>query len=935
MLATRRDNIGVVRIVEAWAAQGTPTPRARLAEARAFFNLRLMDRALNRAREVLESDPDQGDALLLQAEVYLERGWPLKARKPLQQLRDNGRDDIDAFWARAQADPVRPEASARDIEREAQPARLLELAEQFLATGSFLRATGILERLRRAEPANPRVKELLWSLAGDFGAGGQSLDALVASLLPSSPVRVLEADLDEPEHTESFDLRSVDLDPETAESTNFPSLFKHAARAAADGGEDPREATQASGLASPEQMVSGSGEGTDPGRQLVDVNLTSDPSDTQIMLVLRPGEDRPNQLHRRKEAGPDGLRETLNLRAWQASMGVSGASDLSDSRDHLLEEEDENVVVMTRGGAPGPTPQPEAAATFGRPIEVIEKHGSPLPTTEKVDPAYLHDELPPAPPPRIWPRALLAVTALFGAVVLLVAVVALGSLSSRSGGSVVREDLVRALSTEDYNALLTQEGRLEQRVASGDRASEIADVRAALAETQLVLWSDYNGDPTRIAKVREGLEKPGQLDLHRLTILRAGEALARQDVSGASAALGRERPVDDEERLLFARIMARGGDLDRALAHFDTMDRPDQPRYRLARAEVLAAAGRSDEARALVKAALLAAPDHAAARTLALELDAAPPEAVVAAVDTFLQSPAGAGLAPRLDGRLQALRARAFLAMGASADAKDAIERGLARDGANPDLLFLRAADLAAAQQTTAALHELKNVVGARPGAAEAQAAYVLLLLELDRVEEAEEVVMRLDAAHMLANLTPILDTLVSVWGNQEAPSAPLLPPQRETPLGAYAAALLAVQDRSVDALDVLGAAVAATKGSPDPFERRLSPRLIAMQALVAGSPDGDTFVTEALATNAEDPAVHVFAGRYFEKADRKAIAAQHFDRAAQLGPELGLAWYEKGRFYLDARDGFARSGAAWRTFLALAPSGPRATRAKETLGVR
>jgi hypothetical protein len=65
------------------------------------------------------------------------------------------------------------------------------------------------------------------------------------------------------------------------------------------------------------------------------------------------------------------------------------------------------------------------------------------------------------------------------------------------------------------------------------------------------------------------------------------------------------------------------------------------------------------------------------------------------------------------------------------------------------------------------------------------------------------------------------------------------------------------------------------------------------------------------------------------------ARAAVHFDRAAELGPELGLAWYEKGRFYMDAGDNFLRTGAAWRNYLSLAPTGPRATRAEDTLAVR
>jgi hypothetical protein len=211
----------------------------------------------------------------------------------------------------------------------------------------------------------------------------------------------------------------------------------------------------------------------------------------------------------------------------------------------------------------------------------------------------------------------------------------------------------------------------------------------------------------------------------------------------------------------------------------------------------------------------------------------------------------------------------------------------------------------------------------------------VLLLLDLDRVEEADNAVLKLEASNILPNLTPVLETLVSVWGRQERPPTPLLPPQVATPLGAYANALIAVQALAPDALATLQAGITALNASTDPFEHRLAPRLVAMQAIAAGVPAGDAYIQPALDADPSDPAVHVFLGRYFETAHQKPLAAQHFDRAPQVGPELGLGWYEKGRFYLDARDGFARSGAAWRNFLALAPTGPRAERAKDTLGIR
>ena len=227
------------------------------------------------------------------------------------------------------------------------------------------------------------------------------------------------------------------------------------------------------------------------------------------------------------------------------------------------------------------------------------------------------------------------------------------------------------------------------------------------------------------------------------------------------------------------------------------------------------------------------------------------------------------------------------------------------------------------------------TAVSACPGAPGPQTANALVLLDLDRVDAATAAVKALQEGHLLPTLSPILDTLVAVSGRQEKPAAPLLPPQRETPLGAAASALAAAQDRARDADGQLAAAITALQASADPFERRLVPRLIALRATVLGPPAGDTLADQALAADAEDPAVHVFLGRYYESADKKALAAQHFDRAAELGPEFGLAWYEKGRFYLDARDNQVRSGAAWRTYMTLAPSGPRATRAKDTLGLR
>jgi tetratricopeptide (TPR) repeat protein len=418
-------------------------------------------------------------------------------------------------------------------------------------------------------------------------------------------------------------------------------------------------------------------------------------------------------------------------------------------------------------------------------------------------------------------------------------------------------------------------------------------------------------------------------------MLRGEEALAREDLPGASAAVGRETPADDEERLLFARIAAASGDLSRAMEHFEAMERGEQPRYRLARARILADAGRVGDARAAAQEVLRSAPDNSSAQLLLLELQGGEPAALVAAGDIFLERWQAAGLAPRQEGRVHLLRARAWSALHAETKARQAVEQGLARDGTNPDLLVLAAADKAAAGHLVDAAHDLVGVVETRPGHAAAQLARVELLLDLDRVDEADAAVKTLEDRQLLPDVTPVLRTLVSVWGRGEPPPAGL-PPLPATPLGAYAKALLAVQAHDAGAFDAVEQARRALEGSTDPFERRLVGRLYGLRLLAApaGMP-AEPLVREAEKTAGDDAVAHVYLGRWYEAAGRRALAAQHFDRAPQLAPELGLGWYEKGRFYLDARDGFSRSGAAWTSYLALAPTGPRADAAKDKLPVR
>ena len=250
----------------------------------------------------------------------------------------------------------------------------------------------------------------------------------------------------EGEHTESRRLADGPEGGDGGEVASFPALFKHAARASQlDDGDSPLERTAMFSLASRQEMASGIGEDTDPEVQVAPVRV-SRVEDTQIMLVLRPGEKqggaRPMHVRREDEAAHNNLRETLNLREWQQSMGVLSAaepraearpagraerrpdpSDLDRSDLERGPEEEENVVVVKRAAPAEPAPA-EPSGLRKRPIEVIEKiplpPPPPAPTPTPVTPeAEAEGELtgdhpvqPPAPDIKALTRVLLAIGAL-------------------------------------------------------------------------------------------------------------------------------------------------------------------------------------------------------------------------------------------------------------------------------------------------------------------------------------------------------------------------------------------------------------------------------------------------------------------------------------------------------------------------------------------
>ncbi len=893
-LASAEDDVGVIRVVEMWASHGTPTAMAKLAAARAFYRLRMMDRATMRVREILDASPGDVEALTLLVRIYLDRDWKERARGPLAELSAAGSVEAAQLSALAAQPFTPPEARARQVEREAGTAELIELAERFCATGSFTRASGILERVRRQDPRNPRAEALLWGLAGDLSAGPPIAEVL-ARAIPSLTLPLEELP-EEPEHTESVDASDrarmlAELGEEAGER-NFPSLFKSAEVDAHD--DDVGERTVATGMATRDEMVRGNEDDEDARV----VSLTGG-GDTQILLVLRPGEDA--QSHRRR-AESDRRRETFNLREYQASMGVAPAPDMGDADG--LEEEDESIVLLAR--AESPVVAPAVAASPG-PIEVVERHPA-RPMVQQAPP-----EPPPAPPPRPPEPARRAIHPLwFGAVLLVIFVVVLASLAlalpallARTHGN-GRAELMRALGTDDFTTLQ----KAESAVSAHDDPAE-------LAELELVIWSEFNGDPARLARARQLLDS-ARLDTHRRAMLSAEIELAMGNPRGAAAAVGLETPRDDEERLLESRIALAGdGGADRANDVLADLENPGAPRYRLGRAEALAAAGLIAPALALIHDVLRSSPSHARGCLLELAVTPGAPDAAIAA---FAADPS---VPTRFSSAATAIRVRALLQTRDDAHAVALAREGLLRDGQNVDLHLVVADGLRSQGHLLAALGELQSISTFDE---RVWTATVLTLLDLDRLDEADAAVTARSTTS--PDRAQTLRALVAASGGRSE----AVPDGESSLLRASARALADVQARAPDASDRVAAAVALAipAGPGSGFEVALQQRVRDVGIELVPASELPVAGKALLACCGSDPYAHLSLARAYEQAGERVLASQHFDRAVTLGPELAQAWYERGRFYEDAgpeADGTSRSAQSWHNYLALAPSGPNAAR--------
>ena len=166
----------LICFVERWSSVRQPTAKAQLAQARAFLDLRLMDRAWVRLQELQYDERERIEVLRLTAQMFLLRGWPNRALKPIADALSERPSDPELLRLRNEAENDAPPTDPGiSLEDENDIAIALPLAEHYLATGAFLKAQRLLEKLKRNETSNQRIEDLLWALEGDFTSSEESL----------------------------------------------------------------------------------------------------------------------------------------------------------------------------------------------------------------------------------------------------------------------------------------------------------------------------------------------------------------------------------------------------------------------------------------------------------------------------------------------------------------------------------------------------------------------------------------------------------------------------------------------------------------------------------------------------------------------------------------------------------------------------------------
>ena len=941
------DSRGVIRLVERWSEHGGVTQAARMAEARAFMDLCLMDRAGVRLGEAAEAEPESLDVQLLTVKLYIERGWPGRARQMLARLEGADATAIERLREDAAKPPREVPKNASDIERTGTAEQVLGLAESYLVTGSVVRAESLLERLVRDGFTPPRVSDLLWAVRGEFGSQRLSTEALMDELAGDEWANEWGGQ----EHTESSSNieETAHVDPRVldeqllsaADQQAFPALFRRdeASGEVTDG--DDAEVTMSSMMTNEETSVS-TGILTDP-----DVTPGLGFGDTKIMEVITRGDGvaikaAEGPLHRPSK-GP--LPSTLDLRAHQ--------EDTSPNAAPFLEDEDKDLIVMTRREqrashkpATRSTPvevlkrtEPERPALGSREVEKltdrVQREASQLP--QESSPIDVSEPDPDTDDVIAGVRNKRSRWVHMGTpmgVVVVVAVVSIWAMVSVVywiAAKQIIQETHQTIAAGDFRALQELEAKLEGQMKANRSLFEVRQIELALAKT--MLWAEFTGDFARMHAAQDVVEQARAMGApeDEIALVNGYLRLAMGDLETARKMVDQLDMDDPLHRDLTARVAlrVRGDEESRALmTRFSPTDEDTPLLELLSREALLTALDDVDEAVELRERLLN---EHANSPFVQIarfheQWDDETNVELLPLLSDVMESLPGP-VSPRQEGRLHAQRAMLLMERGNRKLAQQSWAAALIVDPSHPRYLFVAASERLANNEVGSALDDLDRCMGARPWDYRCRRGMIQALIELDRLETARQSVEAWKSGR-----TTVLEAWVSLAEGKEEEALALVEDQGST-LAAWVRGMALKRLGSDKASATLGLVIEGWSDIQEPMTQMLVGRARIAKALA----DLPAHLVEPMVVEwaPTDPFIYVEMARAWEASGQRSSAAWNYQKAVELGPENALALHALGMFWFDPRNHMDDARAIWQRYLDLQPNGDRARRTRARMGRR
>ncbi|MEE2751231.1 MAG: tetratricopeptide repeat protein [Myxococcota bacterium] len=970
----------LVQLVETWSALGKLPDSVALLEARVLLELRLVDRAWVRLQECEAELGDSLEHAVLYGELFLKRGWPARARRHVEKALEFHPDqpDLLALLRSTDASSPSPPGDDRELERSGTPDERLELAERYLCTGSHLRARSVLERLRSTEGYwSERVEDLIWAIEGQFAQEEEDIMALAESLLPL--VAALEPSQSGMDHSTQTRIGPILVDMDDppvgfSDGAPFPALFRWIEEEKSEG-EVTAEVTAVSHMTEL---------GSESLAQISDEDEDTGTNQTRIMHVI----------HRDEEDGGETTAGSIALEhADLTDLEASGDLDLDvsvpmddpsmgqefafedvefESDAPLLESEDADRVVMTRtemdlNDEPDWEEDPQTIEvvpqkltpnkrTPGRRKRIVQKSsvergdGWRDEVTQELSAPKLPVETPDAvetTAPLLTPMAtgeeplgvigrhlsLLAILAiLFGGFGLL-----LGNrvLSVRASKAVI-DDAYAAMNQADYQQLLRSEARLELELSEG--RGPLGARYAAVALMKLVLWGDYSGGPRRLEAASDAVQAGMRFSdaPDALALANAMRLFYIGDLSRASNLISSRSNEHPEVVFLRSRIAFAGDRLEEARAFAEDLVvlGPGSVRNQLWLAQVCRAEADLDCAQDALKRAGALDSKHPDLDLIRIQIDSkdSTPRDQIERLSAYLRG--NQNLSPRRAGSLEYEMAALYVQLGEQSNAKEALERVLARDPENSSARYLSGVLRFEENRLSAAVSDFEACLDSRPSDQLCVAGRIQVLLDQDRVEGARELVENLERTEKNKLSVDLLDAWVG-WAEEREHSVLLdmLSDMDTLPEAAMLRGLVYAHSGEQEAAELeFLRAVEGMQASADPLLRRLLGRVYANLALLGSGEVYDDYASKALQFGPIDPVVRVLVGRRLDSAGFREHAAEQLDQAVNLGPETALVHYARGSFYMDYGDKHERTRTSWHRYRQLKPTGPRAKRVESRL---